>query len=111
LIDEEFLAASSSIQFAAQMNRWGDVLIFKPTTLSWEKYHTVLAMELSTSVWATVLNADLAVKQLIDLRAIGTDPSDPGKLPNGVLELAETFRGEIEQGRAALAAFSASEPS
>ena len=49
LVDEEFLAASHSVEFAAQTKRWGNVLIFKPTTISWEKYRTVLVMELSIS--------------------------------------------------------------
>jgi hypothetical protein len=60
LVDEEFSAAIHCIELAAQVKRWGDVLIFKPTTISWEKYHTVLAMELSTSAWDTVLNAHLS---------------------------------------------------
>ena len=110
LIDEEFLTASGCIQFALQEKRWGDVPILEPTIISWEQYHSVLAMELSTGAWATTLKAHIAVKHLIHLRSISAPDPNTGELTKDMLEFAESVRGEIEKGRTAVAGFSASPP-
>jgi hypothetical protein len=110
LIDEEFLTAISCIQFALQEKRWGEVPILEPRVSSWQQYHAVLAMELSTEGWCTALKAHLAVKQLIHLRAISGDDSDTGELRKDALELAESLRREIDEGRRGLIAFSTSQP-
>ena len=97
--------ASHSAQFVTENKRWGDAgVTFWPTDVAWGKYHTLLAMELSTSVWDAVLNAHLAVQQLMELRKSGIGALDSDKfLPTDVLKLAETIHGKIEDGRAALA--------
>ena len=110
LVDEEFWLALGEIQLLVAKKRWAADSGLESMRVIWDEHKTILATELSTSVWRKVFMAHVMVKQLVTLRA-ASSKLNTGDVPNNVLEMVKRFPETIENGRTALQPFITSEPS
>ena len=101
LIEHEFQLGKTAAVFLAEKKRWPLGLAEKPLR-AWEKYKSVLALEVTKQDWNAIVIAALSVENLASVIAM---PRADDKVSDVISESSKPALSDIEAGMNALAPY------